>query len=131
MDRLYLTDFVTPLERAAKTEAVAAAYKDGFFFCLSLTTQLPLRTSGTRLLGRRSWLLVRRRLRCAISAVSRSALRRRTKRSWRGQTNGVLCLFVTMHRFRDSYGQKGVWKGEGESDLIVLPTRMGNRCDVG
>lgn len=51
--------------------------------------------------------------------------------SWRGQTNGVLCLFVTMHRFRDSYGQKGVWKGEGESDLIVLPTRMGNRCDVG
>lgn len=29
MDRLYLTDFVTPLERAAKTEAVAAAYKDG------------------------------------------------------------------------------------------------------
>ena len=28
VDRLYLTDFVTPLERAAKTEAVAAAYKD-------------------------------------------------------------------------------------------------------
>ncbi|KNB44017.1 60S ribosomal protein L14-like protein [Blastocystis sp. subtype 4] len=26
--RLYLTDFVTPLERAAKTEAVAAAFKD-------------------------------------------------------------------------------------------------------
>ena len=75
--------------------------------------------------------LAARAKKAAISAVSRSALRRRTKRSWRGQTNGVLCLFVTMHRFRDSYGQKGVWKGEGESDLIVLPTRMGNRCDVG
>ena len=29
MDRLYLTDFVTPLERGAKTPAVEEAFKAG------------------------------------------------------------------------------------------------------